>query len=155
MPTTCDITITMIAPLTFGVEFEMAVVSGIESGEHYHTDKRIISFDEDPSSDNDYEGTPETSNNQRPQDPHHISWHDPDIIWTPIANHMAATLRSAGFPTCVDKDNYSKWDFTCDYSIHEPRKTQRAGWSMNTQASSCGRRRCISDRNLFKRWLMS
>jgi hypothetical protein len=92
----------MSPPLTFGVEFEMAVVCGIEDGEQWHTDKRITSFP-DPEISLTRWGVQE------------------EEAWKPIARHMAATLDAAGFDSSVDSSEYTKWDFTSDVSVEAPK----------------------------------
>jgi hypothetical protein len=95
----------MTLPLTFGVEFEMSVVCGWTGlGEIDTTDKRTTSFrPRNPDGTKDWE-----------------SKYVYEEMWKPVARHMAATLRAAGFPANVDNNDYTKWDFTSDISVEPP-----------------------------------
>lgn len=107
----------MNTPLTFGVEFEMAVADGFDSGRDCHTDKRIIDFSFTPLDDDDDIPWMKRSSHSDDSNP----WM-PEEPWKRIARHMAATLRTAGFRSTVGKDDNSTWDFTCDLSIEEPQE---------------------------------
>jgi Putative amidoligase enzyme len=107
----------MAARLTFGVEFEMAVVDGFMSGRQFHTDTRFIDFFAQRANNED---TPDTGSGQdseaRPVGGI-LQFEGP---WVTVARHMAGTLRGAGFKASVDKEDNASWDFTYDLSIEDP-----------------------------------
>ena len=105
----------MTTLLTFGVEFEMAVVDGFESGREFHTDTRIIDFSKLPSDEKEIIGEMEGKSYGGVSGPR--GYEEPYVR---VARHMAATLRAAGFESSVNKDGSKSWDFTSDLSIEDP-----------------------------------
>lgn len=100
----------MTTPLTFGIEFEMSVVTGFDSGREFHKDERIINFTKEM-----YD-KPES----RESSPRQYEQWVAEMPWKPVARHMAKTLDAAGFKATVDKADNTSWDFTCDISIEDP-----------------------------------
>ena len=100
----------MATPLTFGVEIEMAVVDGFQSGRQFHTDTRIIDFSKVLSDDMEDIDEMESI----------FCFKEYEDSFLHVARHMAATLRAAGFESSVDQDNSKSWDFTTDLSIDGP-----------------------------------